>query len=97
LGEPEQLGHVLALGFFNRLIHLENRKKRTDQPSAERVLKAFSKVTLTIMKDREGRELGHWLTPLSTLQQDILHHLGLQSSLYSQLEIHNTQQFFSQV
>jgi transposase len=71
-------------------MHLENRKKRTDQPSAERVLKAFSKVTLTIMKDGEGRELGRWLTPLSTVQQDILHHLGLQSSLYSQLEIHNT-------
>jgi hypothetical protein len=71
-------------------MHLENRKKRTDQPSAERVLKAFSKVTLTIMTDGEGRELGRWLTPLSTVQQDILHHLGLQSSLYSQLEIHNT-------
>lgn len=71
-------------------LHLENRTKRTDKPSAERVLKAFSKVTLTIMKDREGREIGRWLTPLSSVQQDILHHLGLESSLYAQLEIHNT-------
>ena len=71
-------------------LHLENRKKRTDQPSAERVLKAFSKVTLTIMTDGEGREMGRWLTPLSAVQQDILRHLGLEGTLYSQLEIHNT-------
>ena len=71
-------------------LHLENRKKRTAQPSTERVLKAFSKVTLTIMKDGEGREISRWLTPLSEVQQDILHHLGLEGSLYSQLEIHNT-------
>ncbi len=71
-------------------LHLENRKKRTDQPSAERVLKAFAKVTLTIMTDQEGREWGRWLTPLSGVQQDILYHLGLDRSLYAQLEIHNT-------
>jgi transposase len=71
-------------------LHLENRKKRTDQPSAERVLKAFAKVTLTIMTDRAGRELGRWLSPLSGVQQDILHHLGLHHSLYAQLEIQNT-------
>jgi hypothetical protein len=57
---------------------------------AERVLKAFSKVTLTILKDGEGRETGHWLTPLSAVQQDSLYHLGLELSLYSQLEFHNT-------
>ena len=71
-------------------LHLENRHRCTDKPSAERVLKAFSKVTLTIMKDDEGRERGRWLTPLSAVQQDILHHLGLERSLYSRLEIHNT-------
>jgi len=71
-------------------LHLENRKKRTAQPSAERVLKAFSRVTLTILKDREGRETGRWLTPLSAVQQDILYHLGLERSLYSQLDIHTT-------
>ena len=71
-------------------LHPENRNKSTDKPSAERVLKAFSKVTLTIMKDGEGREIGRWLTPLLAVQQDILQHLGLESSLYSQLEIHNT-------
>ena len=71
-------------------LHLENRKKRTDQPSAERVLKAFSKVTLTIMTDRQGTEMGRWLSPLSVVQHDILYHLGLDRSLYSQLEIQNT-------
>jgi len=73
--------------FFTRTPPLHGR---TAQPSAERVLKAFSKVTLTILKAREGRETGRWLTPLSAVQQDILYHLGLESSLYSQLEIHNT-------
>ncbi len=71
-------------------LHPENRKKQTDQPSAERVLKAFSQVTLTIMTDGQGTEMGRWLSPLSGVQQDILRHLGLDRTLYSQLEIQNT-------
>jgi hypothetical protein len=34
--------------------------------------------------------MGRWLSPLSVVQQDILHHLGLDHALYSQLEIQNT-------
>ncbi len=49
-------------------LHPENRTKRTDKPSAERALQAFSKGTLTIMKDGEGREISRWLTPLSAVQ-----------------------------
>jgi len=71
-------------------LHLENRHKCTAKPTAERVLRAFSKVTLTIIKDGAGREIGRWLTPLSSVQHDILQHLGLESSLYAQLEIDNT-------
>lgn len=71
-------------------LHLENRKKCTDQPTAERVLKAFSKVTLTIIKDQERMEIGRWLTPLSLVHQEIIERLGLDTSLYAQLEIHNT-------
>lgn len=71
-------------------LHPENRNKGSDKPTAERVLKAFSKVTLTIIKDRAGREVGRWLTPLSSVQQDILRRLGLEASLYQQLEILNT-------
>ena len=70
-------------------LHLENRKKCTEKPTAERVLKAFSKVTLTIIKDQEGMEIGRWLTPLSSVQQEIIQQLGLDTSLYAQLEIHN--------
>jgi len=71
-------------------LHPENRNKGSDKPTAERVLKAFSKVTLTIIKDTAGREVGRWLTPLSSVQQDILRRLGLEASLYQQLEILNT-------
>ena len=71
-------------------LHPENRNKGTDKPTAERILKAFSKVTLTILKDTAGREVGRWLTPLSSVQQDILKRLGLEASLYQQLEILHT-------
>lgn len=71
-------------------LHPENRNKGSDKPTAERVLKAFCKVTLTIIKDTAGREVGRWLTPLSSVQQDILKRLGLEAALYEQLEILNT-------
>jgi transposase len=68
-------------------LHLENRKKQTDKPTAERVLKAFDKISLTIIKDAAGNEIRRWLTPLSAVQQDILYRLGLDPDLYWQLEI----------
>jgi transposase len=71
-------------------LHPENRLKWTAKPTAERVLKAFSRVTLTIIRDMAGREIGRWLTPLSSVQQEILQRLGLDASVYAQLEIHNT-------
>jgi transposase len=71
-------------------LHLENRKKGTEKPTAERLLKAFSKVSLTIIKDQAGVEIGRWLTPLSSVQQEIIQRLGLDTSLYAQLEIQNT-------
>jgi transposase len=71
-------------------LHAENRLKWTAKPTAERVLKAFSRVTLTILQDRAGREIGRCLTPLSSMQQEIIQRLGLDASLYAQLEIHHT-------
>jgi transposase len=68
-------------------LHLENRKKQTNQPTAERVLKAFDQISLTILKDAAGNEVRRWLTPLSAVQQDILYRLGLDPDLYWQLEI----------
>lgn len=68
----------------------ENRNKSTDKPTAERLRKAFSGISLTLIKEATGREGKRWLTPLSSVQQDILQRLGLDASLYRQLEIQNT-------
>ena len=68
-------------------LHPENKQKMTDQPTAERTLKAFSGVALTIIKHAAGEEILRRLTPLSKLQEDILQRLGLGTSLYGQLEI----------
>jgi transposase len=73
-------------------LHAENRLKWTAKPTAERVLKAFSRVTLTILQHRSGREIGRWLTPLSGVQQEIVQRLGFDASIYTQLEIHNTRE-----
>ena len=72
-------------------LHAENRKKLTDTPTSERLLKAFSGLTLTIIKDCTGRELGRQFNqPLSPVQKEILCRLGLDSSLYQKLEIKNS-------
>ena len=68
-------------------LHPENKQKVTDKPTAERILKAFSDVSLTIIKSAAGEDILRRLTPLSGLQEDILHRLGLGASLYAQLEI----------
>ena len=70
-------------------LHPENRTKRTDTPTAERLLNAFSDVSLTIVKTATGEDILRRLTPLSTLQQEILGRLRLSTSLYRQLEIHD--------
>ncbi len=85
---------VLRQSLQNDHTHLaglppENGKKLTDTPTAERILQAFPDVSLTILKTVAGEEILRWLTPLSALQQDILHRLGLATSLYRQLEIQN--------
>ena len=68
-------------------LHPENKHKVTDKPTAERILKAFSDVSLTIIKNATGEEILRRLTPLSGLQEDILQRLGLGVTLYAQLEI----------
>jgi transposase len=70
-------------------LHPENRQKMTDTPTAERLLKAFSNVSLTILRTHAGEDILRRLTPLSALQQDILRRLGLGIDLYRQLEIQN--------
>ena len=67
-------------------LHPENKHKRTDKPTAERILKAFTGVSLTIIH-ATGEEILRRLTPLSALQKDILQRLGFGAALYEQLEI----------
>ena len=68
-------------------LHLENKTKMTDKPTAERILQAFADVSLTIIQHAAGGEILRQLTPLSRVQEDILQRLGLGTSLYRQLEI----------
>jgi transposase len=68
-------------------LHPENKHKMTDKPTAERILKAFSDISLTIIKTTAGESILRRLTPLSGLQEDILQRLGLGAALYEQLEI----------
>jgi transposase len=68
-------------------LHPENKTRITDKPTAERILRAFADVSLTIIKNAVGEEILRRLTPLSGLQEDILQRLGLGASLYGQLEI----------
>ncbi len=61
----------------------------TDQPTAERILKAFAEVSLTLIKTAAGEDILRRLTPLSGLQEDILQRQGLGTALYRQLEMQN--------
>jgi transposase len=67
--------------------HPENKHRMTDKPTAERILKAFSGISLTIIQNAAGEDILRRLTPLSGLQEDILQRLGLGAALYGQLEI----------
>lgn len=68
-------------------LHPENKQKMTNKPTAERILKAFADISLTIIKNATGEDILRRLTPLSGLQEDILRRLGLGAALYGQLEI----------
>lgn len=57
--------------------------RATEQPTTERLLKAFDHIILTTI--RTGRQVQRVLTPLSDLQQTILRHLDCPRNLYSQL------------
>ena len=57
-------------------LHPENKTKMTDTPTAERILKAFADVALTIIKQAAGEDILRRLTPRSALQEDILQRLG---------------------
>lgn len=60
-----------------------NPKRRTSQPTTERLLEAFSEVTLTIV--RTPGFVHRHMTPLSPLQQQILALLGFSPAVYLRL------------
>ena len=61
-------------------LYAGNPKRSTNQPTAERLLEAFGNVTLTIV--RASGFLQRHITPLSSLQQDILALLGFTPAIY---------------
>jgi transposase len=61
-----------------------NPKRATARPTAERILKAFKPLSLTILNVND-QEYGH-VTPLNPLQQRILKLLDLSPDIYSSLE-----------
>ena len=68
-------------------LHPENKHKRTDKPTAERILQAFSGISLTIITNAAGEDILRRLTPLSEVQEDMLQRLGVGTALYRQLEM----------
>ena len=67
-------------------MHPENHKKNTDKPSAERILKVFSRLNLTIITDQTGNVVVRSLKPLSNLQREIIQRLELDPFVYYGLE-----------
>ena len=66
----------------------------SSKPTTERLLKAFSGITLTIIKTG-GKTIRH-LTALSELQKEILKRLGLEISLYLNLGINKSENLLSE-
>jgi len=64
-------------------LYAGNAQRETARPTAERLLEAFSEMTLTIIKEPQ-QTFGH-LSALSPLQQRVLDLLGFSSALYTRL------------
>jgi transposase len=64
-------------------LYAGNPKRRTNQPTTERLLEAFENITLTVI--RAADDVVRHVTPLSSLQQEILLLVGLMPVIYSQL------------
>lgn len=64
-------------------LYAGNPKRRTHQPTAERLLEAFGNMTLTIVRTPEF--IQRHVTPLSSLQQEILALVGFTPVIYLQL------------
>jgi transposase len=66
-------------------LYAGNPRRKTQQPTTERLLRAFNDITLTEITAPSGTH--RHLTPLTPLQSQILRLLGFSKSLYSQLAV----------
>ena len=74
-------------------LHRENPKKQTCRPTTERLLQAFEPITLTVMHFPEG-PIRH-VTPLTSLQVQVLELLDLSPDIYTSLaELPDSRQVF---
>lgn len=64
-------------------LYAGNPKRRANQPATERLLEAFDNITRTVISAADAVQ--RHITPLSSLQQDILALLGFMPVIYSQL------------
>lgn len=64
-------------------LHAENPKKGTDQPTTERLLKAFNNITFSIVHFSD--QVIYYVTPLTALQTRILELLDLSPAIYAEL------------
>jgi hypothetical protein len=71
-------------------VNPDRPQKGTARPTTERLLRAFKGVTLTVIQMKEQEQEIRHLTPLSSLQEEILKRLDLEVELYGNLEIHKT-------
>jgi len=69
-------------------LHKENPKKSTAKPTANRLLQAFSNITLTIIQFPD--QVVRHVTPLTSLQESILSLLGLSPDIYLSLAHNST-------
>ena len=60
-----------------------NRKRATDRPTTERLLRAFA--GLVLYCGQTGEQVSYQLTPLTDLHQHILHLMSLPADLYARL------------
>lgn len=64
-------------------LYVGNPKRKTKRPTAEALLGAFSYLDLIVFKETD--DISYHLTPLTTLQKNILELLGFSSTTYTQL------------
>ena len=64
-------------------VYRGNKTRKTARPRAETLLRVFRGISLNIIK--VAGQVIYYLTPLSDLQKEILHLLGLSKDIYTRI------------